>query len=312
VGIQIVHAAEQTQHVGVGHVAPNNLTTTKRLVRAPGKVFVLKHRNKSPSRRALCTALMATALIAVPASASVRPASSHAHHDGQTRNAEKQTHHIVPTSHAAAWHHNVHQRNVRKKLFALAGLSERHIKSSAESGLSFEPSGIASVYSDKDTASGERMDPEAMTAAHRTLPFGTKVTVINHSNGRSEVVRINDRGPFVRGRVIDLSPAAALALGVDGLASVSLIVGGIDGSEPPNRKTAEELAIASSDKAAVALLARGCAEKFRALPDVARTATLVAAKDDTYKMRDAFPKAMITSPDKGYPDSNLTAECAGP
>jgi rare lipoprotein A len=272
---------------------------------------VLKHRNRSPGRRALFNALMATALVALPASASVRPASSHAHH-GQAGNAERQNH-MPPTSHAAAWQHNAHQRrNVRKKLVALAGLSERHIRSSGEGGLSFEPSGIASVYSDKDTASGERMNPKAMTAAHRTLPFGTKVTVINHSNGRSKVVRINDRGPFVRGRVIDLSPAAALALGVDGLASVSLIVGGIDGSEPPNRKTAEELAIASSDKAAVALLARGCAEKFRALPDVAaRTATLVAAKDDTYKMRDAFPKALITLPDKGYPDSNLTAECAG-
>ncbi len=62
------------------------------------------------------------------------------------------------------------------------------------------------------------MDPGALTAAHRTLPFGTEVTVINHDNGRSVVVRINDRGPFVRGRVIDLSPAAARALGVDGLA----------------------------------------------------------------------------------------------
>jgi rare lipoprotein A len=63
-----------------------------------------------------------------------------------------------------------------------------------------------------------------MTAAHRTLPFDTEVTVINHDNGRSAVVRINDRGPYVQGRVIDLSPAAAFALGVDGLASVSLIV----------------------------------------------------------------------------------------
>jgi rare lipoprotein A len=69
------------------------------------------------------------------------------------------------------------------------------------------------------------MDPGALTAAHRTLPFGTEVTVINHDNGRAVVVRINDRGPFVRGRVIDLSPAAARALGVDGLAAVSLIVG---------------------------------------------------------------------------------------
>lgn len=86
--------------------------------------------------------------------------------------------------------------------------------------------GIASVYSGGRTASGERMNAGAMTAAHRTLPFGTLVTVVNHSNGRVAMVRINDRGPFVRGRVIDLSPAAARALGVSGLAPVSLNVGG--------------------------------------------------------------------------------------
>jgi rare lipoprotein A len=68
------------------------------------------------------------------------------------------------------------------------------------------------------------MNSGAMTAAHRTLPFGTKVTVVNRRNGRSAIVRINDRGPFVRGRVIDLSPAAAHALDVSGLAPVSLIV----------------------------------------------------------------------------------------
>jgi rare lipoprotein A len=85
-------------------------------------------------------------------------------------------------------------------------------------------SGVASIYSDSRTASGEAMNSGAMTAAHRSLPFGTHVTVVNKNNGRSVVVRINDRGPFVRGRVIDLSPAAARALGVDGLASVSLSV----------------------------------------------------------------------------------------
>ena len=68
------------------------------------------------------------------------------------------------------------------------------------------------------------MSSGAMTAAHRSLPFGTRVTVVNRNNGRSVVVRINDRGPFVRGRVIDLSPAAARALGIDSLASVSLSV----------------------------------------------------------------------------------------
>ncbi|WP_425349016.1 septal ring lytic transglycosylase RlpA family protein [Methyloligella halotolerans] len=66
------------------------------------------------------------------------------------------------------------------------------------------------------TASGEMMNPNAMTAAHRSLPFGTKVLVENLSNGRSVVVRINDRGPFVGGRVIDVSKAAAANLGMIG------------------------------------------------------------------------------------------------
>jgi rare lipoprotein A len=87
-------------------------------------------------------------------------------------------------------------------------------------------SGIASVYHDRLTANGEHMNPGAMTAAHKTLPFGSRVTVTNHRNGRSATVRINDRGPYVRGRVIDLSPGAARVLGVDGLAPVSLMVGG--------------------------------------------------------------------------------------
>lgn len=63
------------------------------------------------------------------------------------------------------------------------------------------------------TASGERMDPAKLTAAHRSLPFGTRVKVTNKNNGRAVVVRINDRGPFVGGRVLDLSRAAAAKLG---------------------------------------------------------------------------------------------------
>jgi len=87
--------------------------------------------------------------------------------------------------------------------------------------------GIASVYaySGERTASGERAQPSGFTAAHRTLPFGTRVRVTNKSNGRSVIVRINDRGPFVRGRVIDLTPAAAQALGFSGLARVTLNAG---------------------------------------------------------------------------------------
>lgn len=89
-------------------------------------------------------------------------------------------------------------------------------------------SGLASVYSynGRPTASGERMSSAAMTAAHRSLPFGTQVRVTNERNGRSVVVRINDRGPFVRGRIIDLAPAAAHALGISGLAPVTVDVVG--------------------------------------------------------------------------------------
>jgi peptidoglycan lytic transglycosylase len=72
------------------------------------------------------------------------------------------------------------------------------------------------------TASGERMDPNAMTAAHRTRPFDSQVTVTSHVSGRSVTVRINDRGPFVNGRCIDLSTGAARALGMVGIEMVSL------------------------------------------------------------------------------------------
>jgi rare lipoprotein A len=93
---------------------------------------------------------------------------------------------------------------------------------------SADESGVASVYSTESgsgTASGQRLNPGALTAAHRSLPFGTKVRVTNKNNGRSVVVTINDRGPFVRGRVIDVTPAAAQALGFSGLTQVTLNVG---------------------------------------------------------------------------------------
>jgi rare lipoprotein A len=97
---------------------------------------------------------------------------------------------------------------------------------SVTSGNAANQSGIASVYSYKSgrTASGEHVQPSGLTAAHRSLPFGTKVRVTNRRNGRSVVVRINDRGPFVRGRVIDVTPAGAHALGFSGLAPVVVAV----------------------------------------------------------------------------------------
>jgi rare lipoprotein A len=85
-------------------------------------------------------------------------------------------------------------------------------------------SGIASIYSGGRTANGEHASAGGLTAAHRTLPFGTRVRVTNKRNGRSVVVRINDRGPFVAGRVIDVTPAAAQAIGFSGLAPVELSV----------------------------------------------------------------------------------------
>ncbi len=98
----------------------------------------------------------------------------------------------------------------------------------SHAGPSFSGSGLASIRRGGRTASGEHMNAGGMTAAHRTLPFGTSVTVVNSRNGRAVEVRINDRGPFVRGRVIDLSPAAARAIGISGLAPVSLTVGSGD------------------------------------------------------------------------------------
>ena len=71
--------------------------------------------------------------------------------------------------------------------------------------------GVASVYSGERTANGEYASASGLTAAHKSLPFGTHVRVTNHQTGRSVVVRINDRGPFVRGRIIDYSRPRAPA-----------------------------------------------------------------------------------------------------
>ena len=115
---------------------------------------------------------------------------------------------------------------------ALAGLIAGGIFSSGSEacaeprgGTSFQ-SGRASWYGPgfhgRRTASGERFNAGALTAAHRTLPFGARVKVKNAKTGRSVVVRINDRGPYAHGRIIDLSRASAAALGISGVSSVTL------------------------------------------------------------------------------------------
>ena len=94
--------------------------------------------------------------------------------------------------------------------------------------------GLASVYSSvsEETASGEDTLAENFTAAHRSLPFGTLVHVDNQKNGRSAVVRITDRGPFISGRIIDVSQVAARALGISGLTPVCLYIPWIPEGRP--------------------------------------------------------------------------------
>jgi peptidoglycan lytic transglycosylase len=91
----------------------------------------------------------------------------------------------------------------------------------------FASHGIASFYTDDQlTANGEKFNPKALTAAHRTLPFGTRLRVTNTATGRSVTVRVNDRGPYVPGRVVDVSYSAAESLGIvgRGIAKVKLDV----------------------------------------------------------------------------------------
>src|SRR5471030_2866618 len=118
--------------------------------------------------------------------ASPKPAKSHRHHHR---------------------HHHAHHASNSSWQDANASIG------GSGSGRSF--SGMASYYGNESgskTASGQRMNASAMTAAHRSLPFGTKLRVTH--GGRSVVVTVNDRGPFIRGRVLDLSTGAARAIGL--------------------------------------------------------------------------------------------------
>jgi rare lipoprotein A len=113
-------------------------------------------------------------------------------------------------------HHHTHTRHDRhaygKRIVKLFSTGNASYYSSFENG--------------KKTASGERYNPNAFTAASRTLPLGTMVLVSNIDNGKSVVVRINDRGPFVRSRILDVSEKAAKTLGIThcGVASVRITI----------------------------------------------------------------------------------------
>jgi rare lipoprotein A len=193
---------------------------------------VLKHHHTTQRRFIKTAALTGALACVIAAGLEIRPSHARSyHHTGvhhaATRHAGTSEAGLHEANHALGTR-QIANRHARLHHEASRYGGTRHGEASVPSGHAehgYEGSGLASVYSDGHTASGEHMNPAAMTAAHRTLPFGTMVTVVNNRNGRSVTVRINDRGPFVHGRVIDLSPAAARVIGVDGLAPVSLIVG---------------------------------------------------------------------------------------
>lgn len=173
----------------------------------------------SPYRHRLRTqALAAALLLAVSTVAPARPktpakatVTHHVTHAGKSgpRHAEARAG-SRPAAHAAA------RGTARKPAPGGHGVATRRPKPAAgPTNL-----GKATVYSrrfnGRHTASGERFDPEALTAAHRTLPLGTTVRVTRLDTGNSVVVKINDRGVGFRGRIIDLSPAAARRIGMRG------------------------------------------------------------------------------------------------
>ena len=114
------------------------------------------------------------------------------------------------------------------KPYTVAGNTYYPIKSAK----GFSESGVASWYGKKfhgrKTASGERYNQNKMTAAHKTLPFGTRVRVKNRDNGKNVVVVINDRGPFAKGRIIDVSRAAAKKLGMLGAGTAKVSIKVVD------------------------------------------------------------------------------------
>jgi rare lipoprotein A len=149
-----------------------------------------------------------------------------------------------------------------------------------------EQVGHASWYAlHSRTASGEMMNPSELTAAHRSLPFGTRVVVENLNTGQSVVVRINDRGPFIGGRIIDLSKAAAASIGMigSGTAKVRVATAGGGSLQALGASKPKVVKIAAVEKEAVAAPQESVSAKM--------TATL---KGDTAK-KSASSKASAKS-----------------
>ncbi len=159
-------------------------------------------------------AVVTLGLFSAPANASTWECTGPAASCAKSANVTKRTYAAKSVKHYAS--HKVAGKTKRVASKA---------RSSGSGGGSL--SGMASFYwQPQALASGGRFNPNAMTAAHKTLAFGTKVRVTNRNNGRSVVVTINDRGPYIKGRIIDLSKAAAGKVGMtgSGVAPVSVSI----------------------------------------------------------------------------------------
>ena len=175
--------------------------------------------------------------------------------------------------------------------------------------------GHASWYSlpANTTANGEQMNPNDLTAAHRSLPFGTRVLVENLSNGRSVVVRINDRGPFIGGRIIDLSKAAAASIGMiaAGTAKVRVITDGgvLAALGQSTAKTKNGASVAAAPEAAVAsskmaasletkadtAQPRSAAKKVKAAPKPSKAESLAAIASGSNKREGAQARVKVAA-----------------
>jgi rare lipoprotein A len=144
-----------------------------------------------------------------------------------TANAKKAT--VAPTKSTSKVSNKLWKQANYKRKSPSARHAVNKVKSRPVTSTGGGSTGVASYYwQPQRVASGGWFNPNALTAAHKTLPFGTRVQVTNLSNGRSVTVTINDRGPYIKGRVIDLSRAAASAIGMTGagIARVSYSVVG--------------------------------------------------------------------------------------
>jgi rare lipoprotein A len=136
-------------------------------------------------------------------------------------------HQVTRRSTREAARHRSDRRSAERRTTRRIARSERAVRTARSDFGSRLLSGIASYYwQDQRVATGARFNPEGMTAAHRTLPFGTRVRVTHLGNGRSVNVVINDRGPYIAGRIIDLARGAARVIGMtgQGLARVNVTV----------------------------------------------------------------------------------------